>query len=709
MKRIKKEYVLILKLFFLVLVLSFVLFFGERQYEYITSSPYDVIISDISNSSAIVSWKTRRDVPTYILLSSTEILGNGVREKFHRVIVEDLEEETDYTFSISNGKRTWDSAIYETSDSLRPFVTDGFKFVTAKEKDDLVLPSHSSLILLPHELVYVTLFDGETGEYSDVRSTYANRYGGAVFVKENFLVDEPSKYSIKNINYFSSSSEEISLIPKVFAAEINCNQNIPYLPSNAISREAFAGLANRWVSGRGKNYAYECYNDVIYRAKKAGVDPAFVLTMWLKESGASNYTWNPDAIGTIEDFGIHGKRGIPVENFDKQIEYFLTLGHDVNCTGLSKWEAWGNYYRYGTCNSNDPIQRADGIDYYKDVATLYSWITNGSRLPDFVTGNTKIKSIPEEIYQQKCCALKLEGSETLLGVFRNNVGTKRCESLFPRGTSLQGYKVEYSILLETEKSQKSCETNYGGVCCRLNNELKWYPTYLCDDILTDITNSKACNDYKGERACFFRDGKYQWLPKILANDNLEGVNSSALCLERNNISTYTIDLSKGINFVGFDFSPLKNGKALSASDILEIYPDISLVANFQNYEWIDIIVDSEGIPFAGKDFEVLQNSGYLLISDRALTISLDGWTDSNLGMKKLDEGWTLVGGSIYTEYKDASSLISMLKEKGFEIDTVALWSNELSSFIYRRELDKKVYGENIAFPSNVGFFLRLND
>ncbi len=709
MKKLKKKHILVLKTLFFFLVLFFTLFFGERQYEYIMSSPYDVIVSDINSDSAVISWKTKNDVPTHILLNETTLLGSGVREKFHRVDLEDLKDTTEYTFSIFNGKRVWNSSLVENSSHLENFVKKEFLFTTKGQKDELSLPSHLTLKLLPNELVYVTLFDNNTGQYSDIRSTYANRYGGAVFVKENFELENNAKSSLKNINYFSIAHHTQTLIPKVYSEQINCNQNIPYIASNAISREAFTDLANRWIAGRGKNYAYECYNDVVYRAKKVGVDPAFVLTMWLKESGASNYIWKPENIGTVEDWGIHGLKSVPAENFDLQLDHFLKLSHQVSCPGLTKWEAWGNMYRYGTCNANDPAQRADGIDYYHDVQNLYTWITNGKKLPDRVTGLSKIEAIPEEIYQQKCCTIKIDSRENLIGVFRNNVGTQRCEDLFKPGSTYLGGKVEYSILLQEQHEQKSCEVKYEGVCCRLDNDIKWYPKYICEDIISDLTDSDSCNNYQGARECFFRDGKYKWLPDILSEDSIKGVTNEALCLERNKTSTYVIDIYQGVNFVGFDFTPLKNGESLYASDLLEMYPELSLVANFKNYDWIDIIVNSDDIPFAGNDFELKQNFGYLLFSDKDMKISIDGWVDSSVGLSNLNKGWTLVGGSIYTSNKDASNLILKLNEKGLNIDTVAVWSNELSSFTYRMEEKGEVYGENIYLPKNSGVFLRLEE
>lgn len=132
--------------------------------------------------------------------------------------------------------------------------------------------------------------------------------------------------------------------PPVTDGEVNCNQNAPE-GSASISKEEFVKKANAWRLG-GRNYASECYNDVVNRAKCAGVNPDYALAVWLHESGASNY-----GIANVEDFGIHGQASAPPKNFDKQITKFLSLKLGQFCPGLEYWLSFSTNFLTGTCDA----------------------------------------------------------------------------------------------------------------------------------------------------------------------------------------------------------------------------------------------------------------------------------------------------------------------------------------------------------------------
>jgi hypothetical protein len=707
----KKQKSKILKVgisFFLIIVALIALIFFKVQYEYYVLSPYDVIISDVGYNCAVISWKTDTRVPSYILLND-EYIGSGEYEKFHRIEIDNLKSQHEYTFFITDGKRTWSESIKKGRISLENLLAKEFKFITKDFNEEIYLPIEEVLTTYPNELTYVVLYDQETGKYSEVKSKYANKFGGIVFDKAGFINVNPLTSVLQNINYFGNSNAysflEEMFIP-VYAAEgINCNQNIPDQKSNAISREAFSDLANRWVGNRGKNYAYECYNDVIYRAKRAGVDPAFVLTMWLKESSASNYTVNPRIADSVEDFGIHNKKDVPPRDFNSQINYFLTLRHKVQCPGLNSWEAWANNYRTGSCNTNNPARRQIGLDYLKDVERVYRWITNGKRLPKSVTGYTRIEPIYEEL-EPKCCALKLDNSDNFLGVFTDFTNGKNCEQLWPFSTTISNGKLQYSLLLQEKQNSVTCEREFEGVCCNLGNKMEWYPKEICTDIIEEVVDSKGCNEYSGQMACYFRNAKYMWLPIVLGNDYEDNITSSQSCSERNNVNSYEINLLKGVNFIGFDFYPLYHSRELMASELLEIYPEISIIANFKEQQWQDMIVRTESIPFAGEDFPFEQNRGYLIIAEDDLTMNLQGWIESTVDYEQVSEGWLLVGGNLYTKSEWASKLIADLQSKKIPAMTVAVWSSDTGYFYYRREDGKEIHGEDVELEDTKGIFIR---
>ena len=207
-------------------------------------------------------------------------------------------------------------------------------------------------------------------------------------------------------------------------------------------------------------------------------------------------------------------------------------------------------------------------------------------------------------------------------------------------------------------------------------------------------------------ACFFRDGKYKWLTNKIGTDTIEGVTTQVQCESRNSIKTYSIELKEGVNFVGFDFSPSYHISPLYASTLLEQYPDISVIGNFQGYEWKDLVKRSEKITFAGTDFYFEQNRGYLIITDKSITLKLDGWRNSDAQYEELEKGWNLVGGSIYSKPSKASTLISNLKENDIEINSVGVWAYDFDSLKVSSEKDGEVQGVDIDLTTQDVIFLK---
>ena len=705
----KKIHFLSLTILILAIFTSLSFLAYANHLNYLKDSPYDVVVSDIQANTVTISWKTENDMPSYIKLNESEkLLGSEEPSKFHRVTVVELDSESLYKFRISDGERDWNEDVVGHSSELEQFALFSYQFKTTKLKESILLPEVVELHVLPNELIYVSLFDSSKNQYSEIKSYYANKFGGVAVDTRSFLGEwDFEKVKVQNIGYFSTQNIRASLA-KIYASEINCNQNISPQKINGITKTEFAQLATRWVAGRGKHYAIECFDDVVYRSKMAGVDPAFTLAVWLNESGASNYTQDMDSYGYIEDWGIHGREDVPTHNFSAQINHFLKRGHSNVCPGLTRWEAWGNIYRWGTCNTNNPAARQEGIDYYKKIESLYRWITNGKRLPNKVTG----LPIPinesqqwSEAPQSLCCALKLKGSDVLMGDFEGNVN-QSCNEIWESGESAFSSTVEYAVEIPNSNVD-ICEVSYEGVCCQLSNDVKWYPKVVCDSPVEGINSNTECKEYAKEMACFLRDGLYKWLPEAIGTDYIKGVSSGTQCESRNNVKTYKIELKEGVNFVGFDFSPSYKAEPMYASILLEKNKDIELIGNFQGYEWKDLVKQSEKIPFVGQDFFFEQNRGYLIIAKKDLVIELDGWKNPEAQYQDLEDGWNLVGGSIYSKPSKASSLISNLEQSNIDIDTVGVWAYDLGLFIFRREENTgDVYGVDISLEDNQGIFIK---
>ncbi len=134
----------------------------------------------------------------------------------------------------------------------------------------------------------------------------------------------------------------------------------------------FIRLANIWTSdcpGPENNLAEECYNYVVSEATKEGVNPAFALTIWLNESGASNYCHGGP---TTQDMGIN--LSSIYQNLVEQLNHFLGMAKVKYCEGMSGFTE--NMHRWlsrfqsskGICDPND----ATATKYYKDVRD-FTW------------------------------------------------------------------------------------------------------------------------------------------------------------------------------------------------------------------------------------------------------------------------------------------------------------------------------------------------
>ncbi|NLE31102.1 hypothetical protein GX618_02395 [Candidatus Dojkabacteria bacterium] len=87
---------------------------------------------------------------------------------------------------------------------------------------------------------------------------------------------------------------------------------------------------------------------------------------------------------------------------------------------------------------------------------------------------------------------------------------------------------------------------------------------------------------------------------------------------------------------------------------MSIYPQISLIGNFKDNEWSDLISKSETAPFSGQDFYFEHSKGYLFILDEDLTINISGWNNSEVIKPSLEKGWNFVLSSNVME--DANSI-----------------------------------------------------
>ncbi len=174
------------------------------------------------------------------------------------------------------------------------------------------------------------------------------------------------------------------------STEVDCNQSATATDSCVHSKSVIKGIADGWGVGEG-NHVEECYNDVIAKAKAAGVSPAFAMAIWLNESNASNYNVS------VEDFGVHSSS---VRGFTAQIGKFLSYpdaspanypqcfdGHLVDPTtgqALSRMGTFLFIFRAGAgtngkCDLSDPsLDAAAGFGYARNLPPVIGFVSNCS-------------------------------------------------------------------------------------------------------------------------------------------------------------------------------------------------------------------------------------------------------------------------------------------------------------------------------------------
>ena len=160
-----------------------------------------------------------------------------------------------------------------------------------------------------------------------------------------------------------------------------CDQDVPdsSVPAKYLGafKSNFIDLADRWSAkcpGPDNNLAEECYNYVVTESATKGLNPAFVLTIWLNESDASNYC---DGGDTTQDFGVN----LPslYKNLVGQLNKFSEFPDAFRyCTSvpgfIEPMHAFLSRFQSssGSCNPLDPV----ATQYYKGVRDqTWSWVS----------------------------------------------------------------------------------------------------------------------------------------------------------------------------------------------------------------------------------------------------------------------------------------------------------------------------------------------
>ena len=234
----------------------------------------------------------------------------------------------------------------------------------------------SDLCLEVKDMPGSTKFDTSADDYS-------LQTGGEVYFPHLGGISEYFLKGIQTILRPKGYGEPIAGQSQCRKVEIMCDQNVPdsAVPPKYLGafKSNFINLADRWSQkcpGPDNNLAEECYNYVASEANKAGVNPAFALTIWLNESGASNYC---EGGSTTQDFGVN--LSSIYQNITEQLKAFLNMAIIKFCEGVigftEPMHGWLSRFQSsaGVCDPLDPV----ATQYYYDVRdNTWSWVTGCS-------------------------------------------------------------------------------------------------------------------------------------------------------------------------------------------------------------------------------------------------------------------------------------------------------------------------------------------
>jgi hypothetical protein len=613
--------------------------------------PKDIVIANITPTSAEIYWKaTHEEVPTFTYKekSFSGLFKNGDMKIFNNNLsenniyisqLEDLKPNTEYIYEIKTDNNTWHE--------------ETFTFKTAKISEIPQIPNAVTGKSTPQNFILLTSEDKNYMLDTEYTGTWAldldTEYEESVY--GNYMLE----------NQFESYASKIfkTALTTVYAnSGANCRSgsNVNY---SGASHDHYLDLANRMVGGCPKgHYADECYGDVVCQASSKGVDPGFALTIWLNESGASNYA----NLDIVQDFGINGG-GISGHDFTAQLERFLDLisrgeaylkSNLKSCTydeakakasaaGGGNTDArlivWGAVFKSGDgCNTEA------GLKYMTSIITEYSWVTGG---------------------QLKWPLMK-SSSVSGCNFSGTNSGYNSCDtqgtSTTPGGGGTDGG--DGGDKTPTSSGTIAC----GAFGCRSDSDCIGFEAggIECDEKLSHNPADQQCKRYECPAGT------------VIGEDG-------CTCEKEAVEMSQTIEIVNGINFVSTKMTPLEDEEKITAHSLIKTYDNILLIGEHYGDTWEHLVVNKEG-NINGEDFQILGERAYLIISSRDMTLRWTGSGSDPLDLTK-QKGWTLAPVDLLGQSSTKQILTNTIDLK---INQVATWNDSTSMF---NNMNIDLYGD----------------
>jgi hypothetical protein len=625
--------------------------------------PGELIIANITPTSAEIYWKAvHENIPSfsYKESSSTGLFNKGSMEIFNDNLsddniyiskIVDLEPNTEYTYEITTDNQTWSNTefTFQTSEIAEvPTIPDPVTG-TGSPQNLILITTEEKAFMVDTQYNGTWALDID-GEYE--KTTYGNY----------MLSDKFETYSAAKLG-----------INKAYAnSGANCRSgsNANYSGS---SHGHYLDLATRMVAGCSKgHYADECYGDVVCQASSAGVDPGFALTIWLNESGASNYA----NLDIVQDFGINGG-GVSGHDFTAQLERFLSLvsqgdsylSNHSSCgldtaiarasttqTGIDpKVIVWGAVFKSG-----DGCNTSEGLTYMTSITTEYNWVT-GDTLTWPFTGGGSVSG----------CSFS--------GV---NSGYNSCDTQGTTTTPDGGDSDDGGDDTPTSSGTIACG-NYG---CNVDNDCIGFEDggIECDQKLSHDPADQRCVRYECP------DGQ------VIAEDG-------CTCKKEAVEMSQTIEIVNGVNFIATEMTPLEDEEKVMAHDLMETYDNILLIGEHYGDTWEQLAIRKDG-DVNGEDFQIVGERAYIIVSTRDMTFRWSGKGSDPLDLTQY-KGWVLTPVSVLDKNSTEQVLTNT---EGLEINHLAVWDSSTSMFEDMAiDLYGDIFGENLSLRNVDALFIKI--
>jgi hypothetical protein len=178
---------------------------------------------------------------------------------------------------------------------------------------------------------------------------------------------------------------------------------------------------------------------------------------------------------------------------------------------------------------------------------------------------------------------------------------------------------------------------------------------------------------------------------------------------------FDVKLTKGINIVSFPFMPADEDKnPINASEFLNIAndtaPGVTAITHFDAGKWAGGLVreSTDTSTYSGTDFPLTFGRGYLILSDRDMTVKISGYSVESEVPIAFKPGWNLVGVHGYDQTYTASSFIDSVNGiNSLTADNVTWYPTSKGRYEGFQKSEGAEYGLDFPILDDLGYFVKI--